>query len=281
MPRPICSGGASVVHARLVPHTVARRRWYGADMPAGAESVRGPSLVAATALLVLIPAWLAAPLLELTRGDRYADTDDPAASLEFLERSGAVVVLSGIALLLVAGALIVASSAFEVLLARKSPGGTTPGIRSLAVAAYIGAGLFALAGALRVSSPGTLAHIAGLNVEWGRTGYLVMHLVGTQGAIASARLAISVWMIGIMIIAVRRGLLPGWVFVLAPVPIVLVLSIAGPLVSMAFAAASVASEVTWIVLMLAFLVGVPVWCGVLAGCLLARARRARGPLLPA
>jgi hypothetical protein len=249
-------------------------------MPAGAESVRGPSQVAAIALLVLIPAWLAAPLLEFTRGDRSADTDDPAVGLEFLERSGVVVVLSGIAVLLVAGALVVAASAFEVLLTRLSPGGTTSGIRAVAVAAYVGAGLLALVGALRVSSPGTLTHIAGLNVEWGRTGYLVMHLVGTQGAGAGARLAISAWMIGIMILAVRRRVLPGWVFVLAPVPVVLLLAIIGPLLSMGFGAESVASGVAWIVLMLVFLVGVPLWCGLLGACLLARARRARLQLLP-
>jgi hypothetical protein len=58
------------------------------------------------------------------------------------------------------------------------------------------------------------------------------------------------------------------------VPIVLLLSIVGPLLSTALASATVAGDVAWIVLMLVFLVGVPVWCAVLAGCLLARAGRA-------
>ncbi|WP_022893479.1 hypothetical protein [Agromyces subbeticus] len=249
-------------------------------MPAGAESVRGPSTVAATALLVLIPAWLAAPLLELTRGDRFADTDDPAAGLEFLERSAGAVVLSGIAVLLAAAALVVAASAFEVLLARQPPGATTSGIRAVSASAYIGAGLLVLAGALRISSPGPLTHLADLNPEWGRTGYLVMHLVGTQGATAGARLAIAAWMLGVVIIAVRRRLLPAWVHVLAPVPIVLLLSIVGPLLSMATAAEPVVGGAAWIVLMLVFFVGVPLWCAVLAVCLLVRARGARRRLPP-
>ncbi|MDQ0574950.1 hypothetical protein [Agromyces albus] len=102
----------------------------------------------------------------------------------------------------------------------------------------------------------------------------MMHLVGVQGAGAGARLAIAVWIAGIMIIAVRRRMLPGWVFVLAPVPIVLILSLVGPLLSLPLGDESAVGEVAWIVLMLVFFVGVPLWCGVIAGCLFAGARRA-------
>lgn len=130
-------------------------------MPVGTDPVRVSSAVAAIALLVLIPPWIAAPLLEFTRGERLADTDDPAAGLTFLIESGPIVALTGIALLVIAGALIVAAAAFERLLE-----GPTTAVRATAVSAYVGAGLLTLAGALRLSSPGTLSYIAGLSEEW-------------------------------------------------------------------------------------------------------------------
>lgn len=238
---------------------------YGLPMPVDGESTRGARRVAAIALLVLVVAWVAAPLLELARGERYADADDPAVSLEFFQASGQAVVLAGIAICLAAATLVVAAAAFEVLLARSSRGGvTTPGIRATAVAAYLAAGLLLLAGALRISGPGTLGYIAGLDVEWARSGYLAMHLVGTQGAIAGARLAVAVWMLAVMILAVRRQLLPAWTLVLTPIPVVLAAAVVGPLLGPLL---DPGSEIAWLLLMFAFLVGVPIWCAVVAACL--------------
>jgi len=241
-------------------------------MPAGADSVRGASAVAATALLLLIPPWIGAPLLEFTRGERLADTDDPAAGLTFLIESGPIVALTGIGLLLVAAALIVAAAAIERVL-----GSPTTAVRATAVAAYVAAALLTLAGALRLSSPGTLSHLSGLDPEWGRTGYLVMHLVGTQGAGAGARVAIGVWMLGVMILAVQRQRLPRWVLVLVPVPVVLLLTVVGPLFPEAVGE-SAYGAVSWVVIMLTFFLGVPLWCAVTAVVLLVRrGRLARTP----
>src|SRR5687768_14709112 len=109
-------------------------RCYRDAMPAGADSVRGASAVAATALLVLIPPWISAPLLEFTRGVRLADTVDAAAGLPFLIESGPIVPLTGIGLLLVAAALIVAAAAIERVL-----GSPTTAVRATAVSAYVAA----------------------------------------------------------------------------------------------------------------------------------------------
>lgn len=236
-------------------------------MPAVADSLRGASTAAAIALFVLIPPWIAAPLLELTRGERLADTDDPVAGLTFLIESGPIVALTGVAMLVIAAALIVAAAAFERLLA-----GPTTAVRATAVSAYVAAGLLTLAAALRLSSPGPIAYIAGLGEEWGRTGYLVMHLVGSQGAVPAARVAMSAWMLGVLILAVRRHVLPGWVLALAPMPVVLLLTVAGPLFTGALDD-SAFGNISWIVIMVTFLLGVPLWCAIIAAVLLAR----RGP----
>ncbi|KRE26254.1 hypothetical protein [Agromyces sp. Soil535] len=158
--------------------------------------------------------------------------------------------------------------AFERLLA-----GPTTAVRATAVGAYVAASLLTLAGALRLSSPGTLSYIASLDAEWGRTGYLVMHLVGTQGATAGARAAIAAWMLGVLVLAVRRRVLPGGVLALTPVPVVLLLTVLGPLLAGAIED-GVLGSILWLVIMATFFLGVPVWCAVVASLVLARRRRA-------
>lgn len=100
-------------------------------------------------------------------------------------------------------------------------------------------------------------------------GYLVMHLVGTQGAVPGARLAIGAWMLGVLILAVRRRLLPGWVLALVPVPVLLVLPIVGPLFAEALAEGAFGG-IGWVVIMLTFFLGVPLWGALIAAVLLVR-----------
>jgi hypothetical protein len=79
-------------------------------------------------------------------------------------------------------------------------------------------------------------------------------------------------MIGILVLGVRRRVLPRVVLVLTPVPLVLLFSVVGPLVAAAFDGDDF-GEAAWVTLMLTFLLGVPVWCATVAGILLARQRR--------
>lgn len=246
-------------------------------MPVEAAGRRA-RVVAAIALIALVPFWIAAPLLELSRGERFADTDDPALGIAFLRESGPVTALTGIVLLFTASALVVAVAAFASVLKPNADGlrpnadgGGEIANRAVSIAGSLAAGLLVLAAALRLSSPGPLLYLAGLDPEWGRIGYLVMHLVGTQGAIPAARLVIAVWMIGVVVLAVRRGILAPWTLATLVVPAILLASVLGPIAPSVLEGP--AGAVGWVAIMAAFLLGVPAWCLIVAGALLARRPR--------
>lgn len=172
------------------------------------------------------------------------DGDNPEITLAFLRSSGALYTASGVCLILAGIALLVAVRAVEDprLLGRVA---TSSGV--------IGAALLLVAGGFRVMGNGTLLHIDSLDREWGEAAYLVIHLVGTQGALISAFLAVSFWAIGTAIVRVRSRLIPMITIVLSvfPAAVVLIL-IFGPLLPL--------PGEFFVVYIISAIVGIPLWC---------------------
>ena len=119
-----------------------------------------------TAGIAMISAGLAlagARLVELlTRGQ--TDADDPAASLAYIAEYGDAYVVTGILLVVLAAALVIAGVAVHRVLRTERP---SLWIDAGAVASYLAAGALGIAGAMRISAPGPLAYISSLDSRWG------------------------------------------------------------------------------------------------------------------
>jgi hypothetical protein len=118
------------------------------------------------------------------------DGDHPAESLYFLEehpRIGVLIGLAsiGIAISLAVGLLALWDSAYAAETA------LLPKLAFLFGA--FGAAFFFLAGVMFANAPGTLAHMANMQREYGIAGYLAVQMAGTQGAAASAAFSLNLF----------------------------------------------------------------------------------------
>jgi hypothetical protein len=161
----------------------------------------------------------------LTRGQ--IDADDPAASLQYLAENGHAYVVTGILLVVLAAALVVAAVAVHVVLRSARP---SLWIDAGAVAGYLAAGALGIAGVMRIAAPGPLAYISGMNQTWGESAYLAGHIAGTQSLFAGGVLGMSVWLLGVAIAAWRRGSVARGILVIAIFALDFVLGLVGPLV---------------------------------------------------
>jgi hypothetical protein len=178
------------------------------------------------ALVVFAVASIAWFALELTAPSLgFADTDNPAVSLDFLREHGITYAYAGLALFTMAAGLLVGSLALSDRLTQ------TP--QSLAARATGGVGLAAALfffghGVLR-NSAGPLLHVESLDPSWGESAYLAVQMAGIHGFAQGGLLAFSLWAVLVSLLGTRSGAMPGWIALLAIMPAFrLITSLLGP-----------------------------------------------------
>lgn len=193
---------------------------------------------------VMLPLAVA---LEAATRPAGTDGDNAAQSVAYLEQHGAAYAASGWCLVLAAVGLIRAATAVSW---------RTPFLISIG---SVAGGLWAFTGALRISSPGPIGHIADYDPTWGEAAYLVVQMAGTQGGLLSGVLLSAIWVVASSAAAWRSGDLPRPICLLGSVSLVY------PLGSLAGFLLDEAPSALWLVGVGSILLGVPVWflaCGV-------------------
>lgn len=229
-----------------------------------ADELRRARMTAGIALIVMGIALSAARLVELaTRGQ--VDADDPAASLRYLAEFGDAYAVTGILLVVLAAALVVAAVAVRAVLRAERP---SLWLDAGAVGGYLGAGALGIGGVMRVAAPGPLAYISSLDPDWGEAAYLVVQTAGTQSLFAGGVLGMSVWLLGVAIAAWRRRSVTRAALVLAIFALDFVFALAGPLVEV--------PDGVFVVHLFSLMVGLPVACAAIGGAFLVRGARAGG-----
>lgn len=188
--------------------------------------MRSSRLATALAAIIYGVAGIAWTILELTpQGLGYPDTDDPAMSLRYLADHSDVYRQAGLALILMALALIVVVQGVTDVL-RRSPSATDArpagsGV-DLAIRSVTTIGLFAAAallifGAMRFSVLPIL-YVETLSPAWGQTAYLVQQFAGIHGFAQVGVLSFGFWAVGAGIVGWKAGTIPAWLAALAIVP---------------------------------------------------------------
>jgi hypothetical protein len=194
-------------------------------------------------------------VLELATRPEGSDGDNAAESLIYLQEHGTAYALSGVCLLVAAIALLRAATAVAW---------RTPFLTALA---GVAAGLLVFVGALRISSPGPIDHIAGYDRVWGEAAYLVVQMAGTQGGLLGGVIVFETWIVTSCLVAWRSDALPRWVCVLGFVALVFPI---GTLASLGF------DEIPgpfWVLGIMSIVLGLPGWSLATGTWLLARHER--------
>lgn len=179
-------------------------------------------------------------LLEVATRPEGSDGDNAADSLLYLQEHGTAYALSGCCLILAALGLLRAATAVPW---------RTP---FLTAVGSVAGGLWAFAGALRISSPGPIDHIAGYDEDWGEAAYLVVQMAGTQGALLAGVVLTEFWIVTSCVLAWRSRTLPRPMCALGMVALVYPLGVAlGYVVSVA--------DGLWILGIVSLVVGLPAW----------------------
>lgn len=198
-------------------------------------------------------------LLEVLTRPEGTDGDNAAESLVYLQEHGTAYTLSGACLLLAALGLVRAATAVPW---------RTP---FLTAVGSVAGGLWAFAGALRVSSPGPIDHIGGYDEDWGEAAYLVVQMAGTQGALLGGVMLAGFWIVTGCVLAWRGGALPRPLCLLGMVALVY------PLTTVVGRVAPAVGDALWILAIASLVLGLPAWflgCGVWAIATSARGARA-------
>lgn len=155
----------------------------------------------------------------------FDDTDDPAVMLRFLQEHPAAYAQAGVALFVLAAALVVGVVAVgERLGERAGP----LAARSVSAFGLIAAAGFLGLGATRMTA-GPLAHIAGLDPAWGEAAFLAVQMLGTHGFAQIALLAFAAWALGVAVVGWRSRAIPRVVAMLAVLPGARLVAVLGPL----------------------------------------------------
>lgn len=222
-----------------------------------------PRITAGAAMVVMGFALSGARLVELaTRGQ--IDADDPAASLAYLADQGDAFVTTGILLVALAVALVVAAVAVREVLRTDRP---SLWVDVGAVAGYLAAGALGIAGVMRIAAPGPLDYISGLNPDWGESAYLVVQVAGTQSLFAGGVLGLSLWLIGVAIAAWRRRSVARGALITAIFGLDFVFAVVAPLVDL--------PEGVFTVHLFSLMVGLPLAVVAIGVALLVRGVRMR------
>lgn len=215
-------------------------------------------VLAGTGLVVVGVCVPAAFALEAFTRPPGTDGDNAAESLLYLRDHGVAYQLSGALLLVAAIGLIRAATAV--------PWRTT----FQTVVGSVAAGLWAFAGALRISAPGPIDHIGGYDEDWGEAAYLVVQMAGTQGGLLGGVMLQALWIVAGCLVAWRTARLPRPLCVLGFVALVY------PLAS-AFSTLGEITSVTWILGIASLVVAIPLWLLASGMWLIAGSERKHGP----
>lgn len=168
------------------------------------------------------------------------DGDNAAQSLVYLQEHGTAYRLSGLFLVVAALGLVRAATAVPWRTAFLTAVGCVAG------------GLWVFAGALRLSAPGPVGHIAGYDEQWGESAYLVVQMAGTQGGLLGGVVTTAFWIVTGCVVAWRGRLLPRPLCALGLVALVYPLGSAVALVAEP-------GEALWFAGLLSLVLGVPGW----------------------
>lgn len=178
------------------------------------------------ALIIFATAGVAWFALELTPPRLgFADTDDPAVSLDFLRQHGITYAYAGLALITMAASLLVG---VLVVSDRLVPSASSLATRATAAFGLTSALFYFGHGVLR-SSVGPMLYIEELDPAWGQSAYLTVQMAGLHGFAQGAILAFSAWAVLVSVIGARYRTIPRWVAILGIFPAFrLVTSLLGP-----------------------------------------------------
>ncbi len=180
-------------------------------------------------------------VLEAATRPEGTDGDNAAQSLVYLQEHGTAYALSGWCLVLAAIGLIRAATAVPW---------RTP---FLVAIGSVAGGLWAFAGALRISSPGPIDHIRGYDQAWGEAAYLVVQMAGTQGGLLSGVLLAALWVVTGCAVAWRSAALP------RPLCLLGVVSLVYPLGTAVSLLVGEVTDAAWLLGLASLVLGVPVW----------------------
>ena len=167
----------------------------GAERAGSVGIARAAGVAAVLAGVMLF----AALPLELLAG--RPDTDNAAASVEWLAANAALASVTA-GLQLVGGALLIVAVTGVTLALRDHVG---LALGSATVFGIFAGALYATVGAMR-SNTGAIQYIGGFEQDWAESAYLATHIIGLQSLLPLAVLAASGWLVIISIAAARRGL---------------------------------------------------------------------------
>jgi hypothetical protein len=180
-------------------------------------------------------------LMEAGTRPEGTDGDNAAESLTYLQEHAFAYRVSGLFLLVAAIGLIRAATAVPW---------RTPFL--MAVGCVAG-GLWSLAGALRISSPGPIDHIRGYDEDWGEAAYLVVQMAGTQGALLAGVVLTAVWTVTGSLLSWRSHMLPSPMCALGMVALVY------PLASIVSIFGGDFGDGPWVLGIASLILGMPVW----------------------
>ena len=186
--------------------------------------------------------WIWMELAPVRTG--YADTDNPAMGLSFLNADPLAWPLAGLAAGIASVALVATVLAMRVRLAPASSNGGAPsvGVDTIAVIGIMAAAcLFGMA-AVRMSG-GPIRYVQGLDQDWGEAAYLVTQFVGTQALATGGLVLLALWLGSVAWMGARRGVIPRAVALLAVLPVLRLVGVLGPF--------GIEAEGVWLLLVLA------------------------------
>lgn len=203
--------------------------------------------------------------LEARRGSLgFDDADDPRVMLMYFREHADLYVIGGLLQVLLGMAAATAVIALWRLTSAAAP------TMLNAVATVFGlfsSACFFAQGVLRVQSPGTILHIAGLDEQSGRAAYAAVQMAGTQGLGSAGAFALALWAAGVAVATWRPGALPRPVAAMAVLPFGFVLiGLFGPLAE--------GADALYPLYVLSATVGLPLWCVAVGVALLRLARSA-------
>lgn len=201
--------------------------------------------------------WTALQLAQQTLG--FEDTDSPSVNLAYLRDHFDNYLQQGLAMFVMALALVILVFAVWDLLAGRTD---SIALRTISTFGLVAAACFFLFGVLRYGVH-PLLYINGLDPSWGESAYLVQQIAGVHGFAQAAIFTMCSWAVGVGVLGYRSGALPRWLCLLAAIPAFRLLSIAGPLLGPDFL-----PDGLWIVFILS-IPGSVVWF-ILLGMVLVR-----------
>lgn len=180
----------------------------------------------------------------------FQDADNPRVMLRYFEEHADLYTISGLLQILTGAMLVVTALALWRLTSVARP----RLINSVGAAfGLLSAAFFFAQGVLRVQSPGTILHIAGLDEQAGLASYAAVQMAGTQGFGSSGGFALAIWAICVGIASWREPTLPRLLAGFAVLPTAfLLIGLLGSLYE--------AAQSLYLLYFASAALGLPVWC---------------------